>query len=110
MRLIQSRLREVPIYRPMETENDYVGTSRIWEPVGVILADVQPASDRRMVEMYGDRASHMQTLYTYTGADIQDGYGAFAMSKNGEPTHKVVSVMRYSTHVVLTVEQVREWS
>lgn len=104
MRLLRQRIRTVSLFKPTQLPSDYVGTVQSWQEISPIKADVQPAQNKRLVELYGERAANMLNLYIEKGADIQVGYGAFSLS-NGKPTYIVISVLPYYQHLVATVER-----
>ena len=105
MRLIRRRMKAVRIFKPVEVPSGYVGTTETWEDAGEVLADVQPAENRQLVELYGERTANMCTLYLEKGARIRNGYGAFVLSDDRKPTHRIVSVLRYTDHLVAVAER-----
>lgn len=103
---MKRRLKSFPLYKPKERDSEYVGTERIWQLVGETCADVQPVDNALVRAEYGERADNMRILYIMdSSADIQPGYGAFPLLKNGNPAYKIVSVKRYPMHVVAVAER-----
>ena len=104
MRLLRQRIKTIPLFKSIQVPSDYVGTVQSWQEIDPIKADVQPAQNKRMVELYGERAANMINLYIEKGADIHVGYGAFSLS-DGKPTHIVISVLPYYQHLIAVVEK-----
>lgn len=103
--MLANRLREVALFRAVEQDSGYVGTARIWEPAGTIMADVQPAENRLDVALYGERVADMLLLYVEKGASVRTGDGAFSLHENGEPAYRIAGVKEYPYHLVLTAEK-----
>ena len=100
-------MRSIALYRPVEVESDYVGTTTSWEPYEA-RAGLQTAKTQRLIAEYGERVSNMLRLYMDGGTDIQIGYGALSMCDGG-PEYIVIDVPRekYAYGTVAIVEKVR---
>jgi len=70
IRLIQNRLKTLPLSRPVTAKSSYIGTQTVWKPVGEISAEVQPLSDIATAEQYGVKFSRSVELLCDTGTDI----------------------------------------
>lgn len=72
IRLIQNRLKTLPLTRPAAVKSAYIGTETRWEPAGTIRAEVQPLSDNATAEQYGVKFSRSVQLICDTGTDIRE--------------------------------------
>ena len=101
MRLMRRDTAEYPLKRAETVQTGYVGTGNEYRPVGTVTGQLSPASDRFSVEMFGDKAASMYTLICTVGTDIQKNDRVTL--RNGDYT--VVSVVRYQTHITVTLER-----
>lgn len=72
MRLIQTRLKKVPIQRPVARKSDYIGTATVYEPVGDILAEIQPVSALANTERFGVTISRGILILCAPDTDIRE--------------------------------------
>lgn len=72
IRLIQNRLKALPLTRPVTAKSSYIGTETSWETAGDIRAEVQPLSDSATAEQYGVKFSRSVQLFCDTGTDIRE--------------------------------------
>lgn len=91
IRLIQSRLKEIPLYRPRETRSGYIGTETEYDPVGAIKAEIQPLSAILTAEQYGGKISRGIALFCELGTDIKEGDRVYY----GVSCYDIDSVMTY---------------
>lgn len=73
IRLIQSRLKKIPLYRPKETPSSYIGTEMNYDCIGEIEAEIQPLSAVMTTEQYGAKISRGIALFCEIGTDIKEG-------------------------------------
>ncbi len=73
IRLIQSRLKKIPLYRPKETPGGYIGTETDYDCIGEIEAEIQPLSAIMTAEQYGGKISRGIALFCEVGTDIKEG-------------------------------------
>lgn len=100
MRIMTADLKIMPHFRPERTESGYVGTEKKLNRIKDIAAQVTPVTDRASAEVYGEKITKMRSLLCDINADIKCGdYVALDGLKL-----KVVSVMRYSTHLAVLAE------
>lgn len=56
----------------MAAKSSYIGTETTWQPVGNILAEVQPLSDNATAEQYGVKFSRSVELLCSADTDIRE--------------------------------------
>lgn len=101
--MLRRYLKPVYVFTQKETESDYVGTKTEWVISHTIHANVQCAANKLTSEIYGERVSNMLSLICDESAEINEG-NRVSFTCSGKPTHKIVSVMRYSTHKTVLAE------
>lgn len=72
MRLIQSRLKELPLSRPEKTKSSYIGTATTYKSVGAVKVEVQPVSAHTTAEQFGITISRGILLFCELGTDIRE--------------------------------------
>lgn len=101
MRLMKADMKEIQRLRSESKKSGYIGTATEHKPLGVIFAQISPASDSYSIATYGERVSKLYSVTAEAGSDVRDGDKLVIY---GEEC-KVISVMRYSTHTAITVER-----
>ncbi|ATP40702.1 hypothetical protein CSE16_11945 [Solibacillus sp. R5-41] len=78
-----------------------------WDDGGTLLANVQPAGGRMLVEMYGAKLKYMLVAYAETieGLSENDGLCIY-VSIDKDPDYKVVAIRRWNAHYVVDLEKV----
>ena len=103
--LLIKDLKPVHVFKMVKSSGVYVGTEMVAEYSHTIKANIQPAESKITAEVYGERVHNMFTVLCPAGVQICDkDKVSLAEDKQTEPTHKIVSVKRYSDHSVLLVE------
>lgn len=106
MRFLRKDLKKVYVFCAKEEESDYVGTTVSYEPSHVIYCHIAPAADKHTSEAFGERAYNMVNLMCTKNYDIKDGY-RISLKGFEMPEYKVISVMEYTHHKVITVEVIK---
>lgn len=102
MRLRQSRLKPVDIYSVFKKTNGYVGTTATPVYKSSFKGDIQPLNDKMSAEIYGERVKTMLNIYCPTMVEIKEG--DILAINGGKEVYKIVSIMSYSSHMVVTVD------
>ncbi len=100
MRLMQRHLKELPRRRRSGQKSPYAGHETTLAEAPPIRAQVSPAADKQSIALYGERAEKMYNLNCETGTDLKIGE---YVEIDGQDC-KVVSVLRYSTHITAVAE------
>lgn len=100
--MIQSRLKNVPLYRPRETCSGYIGTETEYDPVGEIKVEIQPLSAVMTAEQYGGKISRGIALFCELGTDIREGDRVYY----GGSRYDVTGVMIYGNIIRAEAEKI----
>ena len=107
MPMLRKHLMPVHVFNLIKHDDIYVGTEMVPEYSHTIKANVQPAESKVTVEAYGERVYNMLSVIAPISATISEKNElSFGMGQDTQPTHKVVSVKRYTDHCVILAEKV----
>lgn len=103
MPLLRKNLKTVYIFRQREDDSGYVGTKATYSPSHTEFCNIQPSTNKLMAEVYGERVFSMFTLLCSLDSNINEG-DRLSFDGFSKPSHKVVSVMLYTTHKTILAE------
>lgn len=103
MPLLRKHLRPVYLFSQQEEDSGYVGTTTIYVPSHIEYCNIQPVTNTVTAEIYGERVYNMVSLMCELKANIHEG-DRLSLSDFTVPSHKVVSVMTYTTHKTILAE------
>ncbi|MGN0655293.1 MAG: hypothetical protein ACI4KR_00730 [Ruminiclostridium sp.] len=86
-------------------KSEYAGTEIKRENLPDFSGTVYPVSDEKSVALYGERIHRMYGIYCLPECDLTDG--DFVGIPGEKEEFKIVSVMRYSTHIYAVAERSR---
>lgn len=103
MRLIQSRLKTVPLCRPKTAKSGYIGTETTYDPIGDIKAEIQPVSALTQAEKFGVTISRGILIFCELGTDIRERDRVRWQSAD----YSVKGVMQYNNILRVEAEKVQ---
>lgn len=102
MRIMESDLRTIPLFRAVTSPSDYIGTQKEYKAVeGGIRAQAQPVTDSLSVALYGNKVAQMRNLICPAGTDLKNDD---LVEIDGEK-YRITSVLKYTTHLTATAER-----
>ena len=108
MRLRQRDLKPY-VYKEWQKVKERDGTTYDgWGNGGVIYANIQPVSGKRVVEMYGARAAYMLVAYLEDIHTLEEGDGVYygiEAAANVDPNYKIVAIRPWNNHFVMDLEK-----
>ena len=105
MRLLRKDLRKAYLFSKSKSDRKSVYDTGIkYENIGCILCNVQPINNEIKAQAYGERIFNMLSLVCEKNQDIKECF-AISFGNEEKPEYKVVSVMEYKNHNVVTVEK-----
>lgn len=107
MPMLRKHLMPVHVFNLIKHDDVYVGTEMVPEFSRTVNANVQPAERKVIAEAYGERVYNMLSVIATISAEIDEKNElSFGAGQETQPTHKVVSVKRYTDHCVILAEKV----
>lgn len=103
MRLIQSRLKTIPLSRPKTVKSGYIGTDTVYEHIGDIKAEIQPVSTFTQAEKFGVTISRGILIFCKLGTDIRERDRVRWQSAD----YSVKGVMRHNNVLRVEAEKVQ---
>ena len=101
MRLLKKSLRNVYTFAKETVDSGYVGTKETYVYRKTVKCNVQPAENKITSEIYGERVYSMYRLIYGNNCTLCD---AVSFTGRKEPTHKIITVEKYSDHIVALAE------
>lgn len=103
MRLLQSRLKEVPLSRPEKSKSDYIGSKTTYKSVGTIRAEIQPVSAHTAAEQFGITISRGILIFCEPSTDIKERDRVRWQNAD----YSVVSVLQHNNVIRAEAEKVQ---
>ena len=105
MRLLRKDLKKVYLFSKSKSDRKSVYDTGIkYENIGCTLCNVQPINNEIKAQTYGERIFNMLSLIFEKHQDVKECF-AISFKDEEKPEYKVVSVMEYINHNVITVEK-----
>lgn len=104
-RLLQKDLKPIHFFENREVESGYVGTETVAMYAFTVRGNVQPASNKITVEVYGKSVYELISIICPLTDDIC-GDCSLSVTGKEKPTHVVESIQRYSDHMIILAKKV----